>query len=222
MDNVLLVAAGGLARETLASIRQTGDVRVVGFLDDDPDREGQVIDGVRVLGPLHRGIGGSAKLLICAGSGQVRETLVAKLKSLGVTNEAYAIHVHPSVWFSPGCRIGHGSILLAGCVLTTEVSIGAHVVAMPHVTFTHDVQIGNFATFAAGVSLGGGVEVGRAAYLGMNSVVRQGLRVGQGSILGMGSVLTKDLPKDETWAGNPARRLEQRTIVKETEGACSN
>lgn len=222
MERILLVAAGGLARETLSSIRQTGDGEVVGFLDDDPALEGRFLDGVEVLGPLNRAVGGSEKLLVCAGAGPVRESLVARLASWGVGPGAYATHVHGSVWHSAGCRIGHGSILLAGCVLTSSVALGTHVVAMPHVTFTHDVQAGDFSTFAAGVSLGGGVGIGRAAYLGMNSVVRQGLHVGQRSMLGMGSVLTRDLPQDQTWAGNPARLLERRTSVKENEDVCAN
>lgn len=222
VERILLVAARGLARETLSSIRQTGDWEVDGFLDDDPNLAGTFIEGVRVLGPLELAVDSGDKLLVCAGAGHVRESIVSRLASWGVGPEAYATHVHASVWRSAECRIGHGSILLAGCVLTSAVALGTHVVAMPHVIFTHDVQAGDFATFAAGVSLGGGVGIGRSAYLGMNSVVRQGLHVGQRSMLGMGAVLTRDLPQDQIWAGNPARLLEQRTSVKENEDACVN
>ena len=74
-----------------------------------------------------------------------------------------------------GCTIGHGSIVLPGCVLTCDVEVGDHVVLMPRVVLTHDNSLGDFATLAAGVTLGGNTLIGSAAYLGMNSSVRQGL-----------------------------------------------
>ena len=46
---LLLVGAGGLAREVLATVRAGGsdsDWAVAGFLDDNPARHGQLIDGL--------------------------------------------------------------------------------------------------------------------------------------------------------------------------------
>ena len=48
-----------------------------------------------------------------------------------------------------------GTVVLAGAVTTTAVSIGEHVAVMPHCVFTHDDRIGSFATFGAGVRLAG-------------------------------------------------------------------
>jgi sugar O-acyltransferase (sialic acid O-acetyltransferase NeuD family) len=181
---------------------------VLGFLDDDPAKAGTVLAGVPVLGPVEAVADHpEAGLVICAGRGVSRRAIVARLADLGVTGERYATILAPGVHVPDGCRVGGGSILLAGTVLTAEVTVGRHVVCMPNVTLTHDDVLDDFATLAAGVALGGGVHVGEAAYLGMNSSVRELRQVGAEAVLGMGAALVSDQPPGSVWAGVPARQL---------------
>jgi sugar O-acyltransferase (sialic acid O-acetyltransferase NeuD family) len=211
---ILLLAAGGLAREVLAVQLNRVDCRVVGFLDDDVALHGTAIDGVPVLGGLdvakqHP----EAGLLVCAGSGQARSAIVARLSDWGVDDARYARVIDPSIRIPSTCTVGVGSILLANTVLTADVTVGRHVVAMPHVVLTHDDAIEDYATLCAGVALGGGVTVGSCAYIGMNASVRQGLRIGVCATLGMGSALLTDLPDGERWAGVPARVLTNEGVA---------
>ncbi len=207
---LLIVAAGGLAREVLSAVRAgaTPDHEVAGFLDDDLSKAGTSVDGVPVLGTLDDVTGHpDADLVLCAGRGAARRDLAARLAKLGVEDARYARVVHPGTPVPEGCVVGGGSILLAGVVLTAAVTVGRHVVCMPHVTLTHDDVVEDYATLAAGVALGGGVTVGAAAYLGMNSSVRERRRVGDDAVLGMGAALVEDQPAGTTWAGVPARPL---------------
>lgn len=209
MSGLLLVAASGLAREVLATVRATQGFRgPVHVVDDDSQTWGTELDGAPVLGGLEEvERRADVPIVVCAGRGVVRRRLVERLAALGVEPDRYATVVHPSVHVPEGCVVGAGSVLLAGVVLTAAVEIGRHVVVMPNVTLTHDDRVRDFATLCAGVSLGGGVQVGEAAYVGMNASVREGLCVGRQATLGMGSALLQDLPAGETWAGVPARPL---------------
>jgi sugar O-acyltransferase (sialic acid O-acetyltransferase NeuD family) len=208
-----VVAASGLAREALAVPGFLDRYDRVVVLDDDPARWGGDLAGqVVVDGGLDRvGELGECRLLVCAGSGRARRSIVARLRDQGVGPHRYATVRHPSVELPDSCSVGSGSILLAHVSLTADVRTGRHVVAMPGVTLTHDDVLEDFATICAGVSLGGAVTVREAAYLGMNSAVREGTTVGRESVLGMGAVLLADLPDGETWAGTPARPLPHRT-----------
>ncbi len=208
MERLLLVAAGGLARETLAVVRALGRFDTIRVLDDDPHLWGSTLDGVPVVGGLEEVKRDDADVVVCAGRGTVRRRLVARLRELGVSDDRYARVVHPAVDVPPGCEVGAGSILLAQVVLTADVTVGRHVVAMPHVTLTHDDVVEDYATLCAGVTLGGEVRIGAAAYLGMSSSVRERLAVGTEATLGMGSALLRDLPPGQTWAGVPARRID--------------
>ncbi|WP_159806034.1 NeuD/PglB/VioB family sugar acetyltransferase [Cellulomonas citrea] len=208
---LLLVAASGLAREVLALLREQGEREVLGFLDDDPGLVGRDVDGLPVLGGIDDvARWPAAELVVCAGRGSARRSVVERLTRAGVTPERYATVVHPGVSTAGATRIGRGTILLAGVVLTTAVEIGDHVVVMPHVTLTHDDVVQDYATLCAGVALGGWVRVGPGAYLGMSSAVRERVSVGAGATLGMGSALLEDLPAGQVWVGTPARPITTR------------
>ena len=214
MSRLVIVTAGGLAREALAVVREVLPGADVVIVDDDSRLWGRRVDGVTVVGGLDLVSQlDDHQVLVCAGRSRTRRALVERLAAAGVGPGRYASLVHPRVVVPPGCTVGAGCILLDGVVMTTAVTLGAHVVAMPHVTVTHDDVVDDFATLCAGVSLGGGVRVGTAAYLGMNSSVREGLRVGEGAVLGMGAALTRDLPAGETWVGQPAHPLRHALEV---------
>ncbi|BCW48486.1 sugar O-acyltransferase (sialic acid O-acetyltransferase NeuD family) [Arthrobacter sp. 1088] len=210
MTELLLIAASGLAREVLAMVRNTGQYDVIGILDDDEDKLGRVVDGAHVLGPIRDALTfPHAMLLVCIGSGRGRESVVMRLRTLGLAEDRYATAIDSSVHPPEGCRIGLGSILLANVTMTASVTVGSHVVAMPGVTLTHDDVVSDFATLAAGVSLGGNVHIGRAAYIGMNASVRERRTVGAGATIGMGAAVLTDVPDEETWAGVPARVIRR-------------
>ncbi len=56
----------------------------------------------------------------------------------------------------------------------------------------------------------GQVVIKQKAYLGMNTLVVKPVTIGENSIVGAGSIVTKDIPANEVWAGNPARFIRKR------------
>ena len=43
------------------------------------------------------------------------------------------------------------------------------------------------------------------AFIGARSMILKGVKIGKNSIVGAGSIVTKSVPENEIWAGNPAR-----------------
>ncbi|GAA1882535.1 NeuD/PglB/VioB family sugar acetyltransferase [Lapillicoccus jejuensis] len=207
---LLLVAAGGLARESAEAARAAGRT-VLGFLDDDPRRRRtEPLPGLTVLGGLDVALEHpDAALVLCPGKGRVRLALAQRLAGMGVGRDRYGVVLDPSVRVPASARVGVGAVLLAGTVLTADVEVGDHVVAMPHVVLTHGDVVEDGATLCAGVVLGGDVRVASGAYVGMAASVRERVTVGEDAVVGMGAVVVTDVPAGETWAGVPARRLER-------------
>jgi sugar O-acyltransferase (sialic acid O-acetyltransferase NeuD family) len=208
---LILVAAGGLARETAEAARAAGQ-DLLGFVDDDPRLWGGTLDHLPVLGGLEAVLDyRDVSVVLCAGQGIVRARLAARLHEMGVQPDQYVSVVHPSVSVPQSCKVGIGSVLLGGTVLTASVSIGSHVVCYPHVTLTHDDALDDFVTLCSATTLGGGVRIRAGAYVGMSTAIREHVVVGAGAVIGMGAVVLQDVPQGETWAGVPARALRAST-----------
>lgn len=56
----------------------------------------------------------------------------------------------------------------------------------------------------------GEVRIKKNAFIGTNTIITKPVTIGERSVIGAGSVVTKDIPNDEVWAGNPAKLIRKR------------
>jgi sugar O-acyltransferase (sialic acid O-acetyltransferase NeuD family) len=214
---LLLLGAGGFAREAAEAARAeaeaTGRWQILGYLDDDPARHGEFLEGLPILGPLDA-LADHPDALVVACMGHPGNFFTRKrvVRRLGLPPERWATIVHPTASLAKSTELGRGSVVLATVVTTAAVRVGEHVALMPGTVLTHDDDVGDYSTFGAGVRLAGRVRVGEGAYVGSGALVRQDLEVGEWSLIGMGSVVTRAVPPAEVWAGVPARPLRRLDV----------
>lgn len=55
------------------------------------------------------------------------------------------------------------------------------------------------------------IVIGKDVWIGANAVILPGRNIGDGAVVGAGSVVTKNIPAYEVWAGNPAKKIGERT-----------
>jgi len=55
-------------------------------------------------------------------------------------------------------------------------------------------------------------KLGRNVSIGSNATILGGVCIADGVVVGAGSVVTKNIPKNEIWAGNPARFIRKVNI----------
>ena len=205
MKNLVVVGGGGFAKEVIWLARDCG-FNVVGVLDDAFECLGSKASDVEIVGKVDAWFKyQDCSFVVAIGSPRTRAKVVEKMNALGKPD--FATLVHPSVQMSSFVQIGKGTLICAGTILTVDIELGSHVILNLNVTVGHESIIGDYVTVAPMVAVSGDVRLDDYTEVGTGASIRQGLKLHRGSMLGMGSVLTKEIPENTIFAGNPAKRL---------------
>lgn len=62
----------------------------------------------------------------------------------------------------------------------------------------------------------GKVTIEDNVFIGAHTTILKGVTIGKNSIIGAGSVITKNIPSNEIWAGNPAKSIKKINLQNET------
>lgn len=214
MTPLLIYGSGGHARETLELVRclngQSPAFEVLGWIDDDPARQGTEQSDLPILSrdAAIRGLPAGGQVVVALGSPSARHRAARWLADVRIDSP---VLVHPRAWVGSSVELGPGSQVAAGAMVSTDVRIGRHVIVNQGTTVAHDVDLADFVTLAPGVRLSGAVSVGDGADVGTAAVVIQGRRIGDWSIVGAGALVIRDVPPDTTVEGVPAKIVAQRT-----------
>ena len=146
--------------------------------------------------------------VVALGDVAARRRAAAACEAIGLKP---ATVIHPRVEMSGRVLVGHGAVICAGCILTTEVTVGNHVHINLSCTVGHDVSIGDFSTVSPGVHISGNVVIEQDVFVGTGVNIINGkngspLVIGAGSIIAAGACVTKSVEPGALMAGVPAVR----------------
>jgi sugar O-acyltransferase (sialic acid O-acetyltransferase NeuD family) len=202
---VAIAGAGGHAKVVADALLAGRGADLAGFLDDRPDRVGEMVLGYPVLGPIeswpHHALDGIA---LGIGNNRSRQAIFARLATEGAVLVSV---VHPRAAIASGVRLGHGAVAFANVVINADSAIGENVILNTACTVDHDCDIGAHAHLAPGVRLAGSVRIGEGALLGVGALAIPGISVGAWATVGAGAVLIRDVRAGATVVGVPAREV---------------
>ncbi len=214
MADIIILGAGGLAREVLCLIEDKNEAEkrtefnLKAFSEDNSKRVGEIINGKPIIDTKEiEGMDRDSVKLICAIGDPIRRKLIERFANRGFK---FCSIVHPNVVKSQYVSIKEGSIICAGSIITTQVTIGKHVLINLDCTIGHDVVIEDYCTISPGVHISGRVHVKEQTFIGTGAVIIERLNIGKNSIIGAGAVVTHDIPDNVVAVGVPAKIIERR------------
>jgi putative colanic acid biosynthesis acetyltransferase WcaF len=124
-------------------------------------------------------------------------------------------HVYPSchVWAPWNLEMGDHSCLGfdVDCYTVDRVRIGAHATVSQYsflCTAGHDISDPHMRLVTAPITIGDGAWVCARAFVG------PGVEVGDGAVVAACAVAVHDVPPWTVVAGNPARKVKERSVLK--------
>lgn len=108
------------------------------------------------------------------------------------------------VFIENDVTIGNRVTIKCGVQIWDGISVADDVFIGPNVTFTNDKYppTPNFHEHVIRT------RIERGASIGANATILPGLTIGSNAVIGAGSVVTRDVPPEQVWVGNPARYLK--------------
>jgi sugar O-acyltransferase (sialic acid O-acetyltransferase NeuD family) len=214
--SLVILGAGGSARETWWFARDTWPEVQIAFVDDvTPVTEVRIADAVVPVvkdwdfTALRSRYGATAfrDFIVGVAIPSTKRAMVAKALAHGL--EPAPTMVHPRSIVRGDCRVGRGGQIVAHSLLTTDVTLGDYVVVLDSTIGHHDV-VGAYTTCYPGCRVAGDVTLGEDCLLGTGTVIRPGLRIARGVVTGALSCLVKHVDEpDITLVGVPAKKLER-------------
>ena len=201
----LIFGAGGFAREVAEMLTALGDVEVIGFVEPDDARRGEILNGVPVLGSLSN-VTDTSGLFAVPGAGDIapRNRQIAEIEAAGLCPLTI---VHPKADVSRFASLGDGVIACQFTTVTANSSVGPHSMINYGATVGHDVCIGRNCVIGPGARVSGWVAMGDDCYLGAGAILLPRVTLGAGVVVGAGAVVTRDVEPGVTVVGVPARAI---------------
>ena len=211
-----IYGAGGFAREVAWLVSALPDYEVFCYIEDDTPAE-RWLKGKPVL-TLEQASTHFSKTLppsaaqlqitVAIANSVARRKLVEQCRQQGLK---FATLRHPSVQMSESVKVGTGSIICCGSILTVDIEIGEHVHINLDCTLGHDVLIEDFVTLAPGVHVSGHVHIEQGASIGTGATIINGssskpLIIGAKTVIAAGACVTSNTEPNTLYAGVPAVR----------------
>lgn len=133
-------------------------------------------------GSRYNPIGGDTVLrLICR-----KNALISIGNNVGISNAT--LHI------SKALRIGDNVMIGGGCKLWDS---DFHSIDYEERIFKGDNKVNTKP-----------IQIDDNVFIGAGSLILKGVHIGENSVIGAGSIVTKSIPKNEIWAGNPAKKIK--------------
>ena len=103
--------------------------------------------------------------------------------------------------------IGANTTIDRGTLDDTVIGNGSKIDNLVHIA--HNAVIGKNVIIIANSMIAGSVRIKDDSWIAPSASILNQMEIGEGSTVGLGSVVLKNIPRDQTYLGNPARPVKE-------------
>ena len=214
LQQIVIFGTRGFGREVHQLIKDLAAagtrVACAGFLVEQAYREQSLIHELPVFGDADWLAGApNVCVMMAIGATAPRRRIADYIERK--FGQRFLLLQHPRAWVGDNIEIGSGSIVCAGALVTTDITVGRFVQLHVGCTIGHDTVIGDFVTIAPGANVSGRVVIGEGTFVGAGAVILPDIKIGSWATIGAGAVVTRHVADNVTVVGSPAKVVSQQT-----------
>lgn len=197
MNNIIIVGAGGFAKELYSYIALDIENKVLnnhtikGFLDISEDAFLDMkIDSLYLGDENNYQIEENDLFIVAIGNIKLREKIINKLKTF---NAKFFTYIHSSAIIAKNATIGEGVIICPNSIIQANSVVMNYCVINIFSSIGHDSTIGENSILSPYCTLNGNVIVGDKLFMGTRSTILLGISVGNNCTISAHTVLRSDI-----------------------------
>ena len=208
----IIIGAGTYGEVYLAYLLDAG-IDVVGFVDDNPEYQGQIHKGKPILGT----IGDLAKVrdkynidsAYCPlGNNKLRVKFLKKAKAIGYKTPCF---IHSSAIVHSTVKMGDGVYILLGAKIMPYTVIDDFVMISMNALVAHHNHLQEGTFISTGVNFGASITAKKCTYIGIGATIMTGIHeLGENCVIGAGAVVIHDVEDKAVMAGVPAKIIRYK------------
>jgi sugar O-acyltransferase (sialic acid O-acetyltransferase NeuD family) len=214
MKRIVIVGAGGMAREVKALMREINRMaptwEFAGYVVTDMTKLTDRDSRDEVVGDyewLHASANRVDAVTIGIGNPTARLKVSAEIRHVLPDVEFPAL-IHPTAHMDfETAQIGSGALVCSGVLGTVNITLEPFALCNFGCTLGHEARIGEGTVINPGANISGGVTLGRGVLVGTGAQILQYLTVGDHATVGAGAVVTRNVAPTITVIGIPAKPL---------------
>lgn len=208
--SLYLLGAGDLGRDIESWLELLPDFHkqweIKGFFDKNPDALRGFSSDYKILGyERNFKFKPGDHVIICTANPELRQRIAMELES----RVAFFSYIAPNAIIGKFVKIGTGVIICPNVCIMSDTEICDFVFINVGSNIGHDCKIGTCCSLMSNVDIGGDVSLGEKVYIGANATIIPRISVNDNITIGAGSIVIRNLKKQGTYFGNPAKFISQ-------------
>ena len=209
---IVLIGGGGHCKVVISILKKLDKFEIAGIVDNYKARS--LISGVKIIG-IDDDLRDTYKsgihyALITIGSTKDNTKRYRLFKMAGEIGYNFPVIISPEAIVDESVKIDEGTVIMLGCIINIDSSIGKNCIINTGSIIEHDCKIGDHCHIAPGVHISGAVNIGELSFIGISATIIQGIKIGRNVTIGAGAVVMNDFPDNVIALGNPAKIIKSK------------
>jgi len=212
-QNIVIVGAGGFGSEVAWLLEdsnfQNAKYQLKGFVDDDPECQGEMMYGYPVVGTVEwlSQITEDICVAIAIGHPAGRFAIYNRLKKN--PHISFPTLLAATAKCASSATLGDGCIICHGGLVMPHSTVGNFVTVNDYGAIGHHAVIGDFCAIGPVVQVCGHSVLGAFCDIGVKACVIENKTLGDNVTLGAGAIAVRDIPSNSLAVGVPAKVIKQ-------------